>query len=118
MDKRKPFLDTCRVPPIANELGIGLVEALVAAAIIVIAATGIFSVLNTANRQNVVSAQSWTAVQSAMTAWGQTPVSVSVTQSVAVTVSGSTGQQAESVPIGETASAGGQTSYGWWQSAP
>lgn len=118
MDKRKPFLDTRRVTVIADESGIGLVEVLVAAAIIVIAATGIFSVLNYANYQNAVSAQSWTAVQSAMTAWGQTPVSVSTTQSVAVTVSGSTGQQAESVPIAETASAGGQTPYGWWRSAP
>ena len=98
------------------EAGVGLVEALIAAAIIAIAAVGIFSVLVYANQQNNSSAQSWTAMQSAMVAWAQTPVTVSATQSVAVTVSGSTGKQTESVAVAETAS--GNAPYGWWRSAP
>ncbi len=99
-----------------TEAGVGLVEALIAAAIIAIAAVGIFSVLVYANQQNNSSAQSWAAMQSAMVAWAQTPVTVSATQSVAVTVSGPTGEHTESVPVAETAS--GSAPYGWWRSAP
>ena len=99
-----------------TEAGVGLVEALIAAAIVAIAAVGIFSVLEYANQQNNSSAQSWAAMQSTMVAWAQTPVTVSATQSVAVTVSGPTGKQTESVPVAETAS--GSALYGWWRSAP
>jgi Tfp pilus assembly protein PilV len=123
MGKQKHFhkSDTgIRVAPskgAANtEAGVGLIEAMIAAAIIAIAAVGIFSVLNFANQQNISAAQSWGSVQSAMTAWSQTPVTVNTQQSVAITVSGVTGSQTESVPVAETAS--GAASYGWWRSAP
>jgi Tfp pilus assembly protein PilV len=96
-----------------NEAGVGLVEAMIAAAIIAIAAVGIFSVLDYAAQQNISATQSWASVESAMTAWSQTPVKVNVSQSVAITVSGSIGQQTESVPVAETAS--GNAPYGWWK---
>ncbi|MBU2765857.1 hypothetical protein HAP94_06525 [Acidithiobacillus ferrivorans] len=99
-----------------NEAGVGLVEAMIAAAIIAIASVGIFSALEYANQQNISTTLSWGSVQSAMTAWSQTPVAVSTSQAVAITVSGATGQQTESVPVAETAS--GNDPYGWWRSAP
>jgi Tfp pilus assembly protein PilV len=100
-----------------KEAGIGLVEAIIAAAIIVIAAVGIFKVLDYAARQNTSAAQSWAQVESAMTDWSQSTVPVSIAQTVSVTVSGATtGQQTESVSVAETAS--GSTPYGWWRSEP
>jgi Tfp pilus assembly protein PilV len=100
-----------------REAGLGLVEAVVAGVIILIAAAGIFRVLDYAARQNTSAAQSWAQVESAMTDWSQTTVPVSVTQSVAVTVSGlTTGQQVENVSVAETAS--GNAPYGWWRSSP
>lgn len=108
MGRQKHFLN--------NDAGIGLVEAMVTMALVAIAAAGIFSVLEYANQQNIATVISWNSVQSAMAAWTQTPVAANTQQSVAVTVSGATGQGTEDVPVAETAS--GSASYGWWRSAP
>lgn len=117
---RKRASDTsnapCKVVALRHETGVGLVEAMIAAAIIAIASVGIFSVLEYANQQNTSTAISWGSVQSAMTAWSQTSVAVSTSQSVAITVSGATGQQSENVSVAETAS--GNNPYGWWRSTP
>ncbi len=115
MGKQKHFREPCGADVHRTDAGVGLVESMIAAAIIAIAAVGIFSVLNYAAQQNISAAQSWASVESAMTAWSQTPVLVKTKQSVAIIVAGPTGQQTESVPVAETAS--GQASYGWWRSA-
>jgi Tfp pilus assembly protein PilV len=116
MGKQKHFRKSCENAVRRADAGVGLVEAMIAAAILAIAAVGIFSVLDYSAQQNISATQSWDSVQAAMTAWSQTPVAVNTQQSVAITVSGATGQQTESVPVAETAS--GKAPYGWWRSAP
>ena len=105
--------------PESQERGMGLVDALVAMVLILIASMAIFGGITFFARVNTASAINQSAVQLAMSAWTSTPVSVAsptaVTQSYDVSVNvdytaATSGAQSESVPVAMTESG---TDDGW-----
>lgn len=105
------------LPRDRTELGAGLVEALVAMVVILIASAAIFGGLAWMARTNTASAISLSSAQSAMNAWANgaatSPTASTYSESLVVDVhyvAATSGTQSVAVPVSMTESGNG---YGW-----